>query len=432
MSTSYLTKCPQCGSTFKINDQLLSAAGGKVRCGSCMTVFNAKDQLFDSDGSPLADKKSATTSHSQGSSAQAGSAHHGHSVIEKFGQAKNTPASDNPMSDWKPTQTPTDAAVEDPDDIIFEDDPEEDSEDAHYSGPAKRRGNSDDFDTDFLSLDVTRDHDFMEGGSDDIVPHQKASDESWAEKMLADELDAKKATSTPQASVDKSASPTHGIALEPMHDESPAVTTPPAPRSQEEPITAEKRPASPVHAPTHSPYEQYQSLRFDPIETFGGHVSPAKKLLIGLACVVLVLGIVLQFSWLHKDKLALYPQLRPAYEKMCNLLSCTLPDMVDVSAIRSQNLVVRSHPTMKNALLIDAVIINRAEFAQPFPSLVLFFSDLNNNVVTKRVFTPSEYLVGEAEKFTVMPIGTPIHLAIEVKDPGPEAVNYSLNFEKFQ
>jgi len=37
---SLITKCSQCGTTFRVTSQQLQAHGGRVRCGSCMTVFD--------------------------------------------------------------------------------------------------------------------------------------------------------------------------------------------------------------------------------------------------------------------------------------------------------------------------------------------------------------------------------------------------------
>ena len=37
---SLVTKCVQCGTTFRVTSQQLQAQGGRVRCGNCMTVFD--------------------------------------------------------------------------------------------------------------------------------------------------------------------------------------------------------------------------------------------------------------------------------------------------------------------------------------------------------------------------------------------------------
>ncbi|MOA50305.1 hypothetical protein D3C78_1733040 [compost metagenome] len=77
---------------------------------------------------------------------------------------------------------------------------------------------------------------------------------------------------------------------------------------------------------------------------------------------------------------------------------------------------------------MDAIIYNRAPFAQPFPLLELRFEDINGQSLASRRFKPGEYLAGELAGQTDMPPQTPIHIALEILDPGTQAVNYSLSF----
>jgi hypothetical protein len=146
--------------------------------------------------------------------------------------------------------------------------------------------------------------------------------------------------------------------------------------------------------------------------------------------MLLAVALTGQFAWHNFDKFVQYPQLRPLYAIACNVLDCTLPDLADISKIKSQNLVVRSHPTVKNSLIIDAIIINKAEFEQPFPRLGLHFSDINNKIVAEKIFAPDEYLSGDARGMNKMPANTPVRLIIEIKDPGTDAVNYTISFHK--
>ena len=71
---------------------------------------------------------------------------------------------------------------------------------------------------------------------------------------------------------------------------------------------------------------------------------------------------------------------------------------------------------------------NRAPFSQPFPLLELRFADLNGQLIASSRFRPSEYLSGELAGQDEMPPQTPIHISLEIKDPGAKAVNYSLSF----
>lgn len=56
------------------------------------------------------------------------------------------------------------------------------------------------------------------------------------------------------------------------------------------------------------------------------------------------------------------------------------------------------------------------------------FADLNGHLIASRRFKPGEYLNGDLEGMAEMPPQTPIHIALDILDPGPKAVNYSLSF----
>ena len=129
----------------------------------------------------------------------------------------------------------------------------------------------------------------------------------------------------------------------------------------------------------------------------------------------------------HFDELARQDQYRPIFQQLCPQIGCTVPSKVDIDRIKSSNLVVRSHPEFAGALVVDAILYNRAPFSQPFPLLELRFADLNGKMIASRRFKPGEYLSGDLAK-AEMPPQTPIHIALDILDPGPKAVNYSLSF----
>lgn len=135
-----------------------------------------------------------------------------------------------------------------------------------------------------------------------------------------------------------------------------------------------------------------------------------------------------QYVWFHFDEMARQDQYRPIFQQICPMVGCQVPTRVDIARIKSSNLVVRSHPDFKGALIVDAIIYNRAPFSQPFPLLELRFADLNGQLIASRRFKPSEYLSGELAGRGEMPSQTPIHIALDILDPGPKAVNYSLSF----
>jgi len=121
--------------------------------------------------------------------------------------------------------------------------------------------------------------------------------------------------------------------------------------------------------------------------------------------------------------------MRPVYSGLCSVLGCELPLRRSLRDLQSRKLAVRSHPDKEGALLVDALIINEANFEQPFPVIELQFMNMAQDVVGAYRLEPVTYLDGELSgSDALMAIRTPVHIDIDIPDPGPKAVNYQLQF----
>ncbi|PRD19381.1 UNVERIFIED_CONTAM: prmA, partial [Trichonephila clavipes] len=100
----------------------------------------------------------------------------------------------------------------------------------------------------------------------------------------------------------------------------------------------------------------------------------------GLLNLLAAAGLLAQYAAYNFDELARQDRYRPWFEQLCPNIGCELPSKVDISQIRSSNLVVRSHPEFSGALIVDAILYNRAPFAQPFPLLEMRFADLGGQL----------------------------------------------------
>lgn len=149
---------------------------------------------------------------------------------------------------------------------------------------------------------------------------------------------------------------------------------------------------------------------------------------VGLVAGLFGLALIFQVFYFQLPSWSRDPGLRPIYETACSWLGCELPAMRDISRMSARNLVVRSHPDLDNALIVDAVIVNGADYAQPFPDLELRFTAVGGLLVAGRRFRPDEYLSGDDVDATNMPPNTPVQVSLEIEDPGPDAVNYVLKF----
>ncbi|MBO6851002.1 MAG: DUF3426 domain-containing protein [Marinobacter sp.] len=416
--SSLQTRCPKCDTRFRVTDEQLSIAKGKVRCGNCMEVFNAID----------------------------------HQVAPP-GPAK--PAAPEPTRFVEAGEAASGFSADD--DFVFADNPEEDAAEGKYAG-TNLTFSDEELSDSFRSFDEKS----PAGGHEDDDRPNKELDESWAEAMLSDD-DSEKDTSRPATPRTSTAAPApdtqeSDTAPEPRPAIAPSVTpaarpqpaepaTPPAKTSadtrQEPPLSLEptgeqttaptftEAPAAPPEPEPDEPLSArfpYHDLRREPVSVGGGSGGTVRRILWTLAVLALAGLLVAQVTWFQFDRLSAIPELRPFYEQGCELAGCELKPLLDVDAIQSRKLVVRTDPENRSQLLVEAVIINRAAFEQPFPAIALTFSNLNGDVVAQSVFTPDEYIAGDGRDLAAMPTETPVRIAIGIRDPGRDAVNYNIAF----
>lgn len=143
-----------------------------------------------------------------------------------------------------------------------------------------------------------------------------------------------------------------------------------------------------------------------------------------------LLALITQIAWFNFDQKARDPEYRGWYAAACSIVGCKLPVQQDLNAIKASNLVVRSHPKISGALVVDAILTNSASFTQTFPALELIFTNMSGKPVAARSFKPNEYLHGEMTGAKQLLSQRPVHISLEIIDPGKSAVNYSLQLHQ--
>ncbi|MEL0081635.1 MAG: DUF3426 domain-containing protein [Gammaproteobacteria bacterium] len=148
-----------------------------------------------------------------------------------------------------------------------------------------------------------------------------------------------------------------------------------------------------------------------------------------LGLLLLLVGVIAgQLLYLVREPLKDHPVIRPWQETLCSVIGCELPVRRDASQLGAVAKVVISHPMYLDALRIDLSLQNRADYAQPFPTIRLLFLDRKDRPVAGRDFAPQEYLVGPlADKTELQPM-VPEQIVLEIKDPGKRAVNYRFSY----
>jgi hypothetical protein len=315
-------------------------------------------------------------------------------------------------------------------DFVFADNPEEDAAHGHYAG-SKLTFSDDELSDSFRSVDKTHRTDFQD--SDEDIAHHDI-DESWAEAILKDDswqTPEPKSEPDPEEPDEEETTEFHLLRDHSLTPPSPsAELTADEPQEETEeffapPTGADKQlgPEEPIAAGM-----PFTDLRREPLSVGNGNKSKWRTVIWSLIVVTLAGILIAQVTWFQFDRLSAIPELRPLYEKGCQLAGCHLKPLIDISSVQSRKLVVRTNPEDRTQLLVDAVIINRADFEQPFPAIALTFSNLNGDVVAQSVFTPSEYLADKGDNLDIMPKETPVRIAISIRDPGRDAVNYNIQF----
>lgn len=146
--------------------------------------------------------------------------------------------------------------------------------------------------------------------------------------------------------------------------------------------------------------------------------------------VVAAIGLAGQYLWQEMEHYSQVASVRPLYELGCHYLGCELPVYNNIDAIQSNNLSVRTHPSVANALSVNVEFRNSAAFPQRFPIMILSFNSATNSVIALREFSPREYLPEALRNRRLMPARSPIQIALEIMDPGADAVNYTLAFRR--
>ncbi|MDH1575744.1 DUF3426 domain-containing protein [Pseudomonas sp. GD03746] len=438
MTDSFVTQCPHCQTSFRVTHHQLSVARGVVRCGHCLQVFNAAKQLLEQNRAsaapavppipavapvtapePPVSERLAAEPQDWAATAQALDELDLDQELARL-ERRGKPDEPRPAVPADALQARRDEPAAEPHgDELFgnaTDDHHEPLETIDSTpvllkqepldpepAPGDRTEPTLDGNLDLDFDDEPATHRTAErDNADDFPERLSPDDEPVHEKGLS-------ARDDDDTDLHLSA-----------HDDTPAPT-----------LTGERlEPGFAARPQRPSRKEPLIDVVDDPLQLGWEKPRPhwGKRVLWGLLTLLAAGLLAFQYVWFHFDEMARQDQYRPLFQQMCPMLGCEVPTRVDIGRIKSSNLVVRSHPDFKGALIVDAIIYNRAPFAQPFPLLELRFADLNGQLIASRRFKPSEYLSGELAGRGEMPSQTPIHIALDILDPGPKAVNYSLSF----
>ncbi len=153
----------------------------------------------------------------------------------------------------------------------------------------------------------------------------------------------------------------------------------------------------------------------------------AGQLIRPLTIATAAVLISVQVLWFQFDEWSNNPDIRPLYARICAYTGCVLPARRSLAELYARNVVIRPHESKSHLLVVDAIIVNNADFPQRFPLIDMRFSSVQGLLVTGRKVTPEEYLQGDAVGLQNIGSKSPVHVRFEIDNPGPEGPNFDLN-----
>lgn len=149
---------------------------------------------------------------------------------------------------------------------------------------------------------------------------------------------------------------------------------------------------------------------------------------MGLAALLLIALLGLQFIYYERDRLARFPEFAGTIDLLCRQFGCEVAPPRIPENFRITERSIHSHPKNDAALIVSGAVVNDAAVAQPYPLVELRFADINGRLLAARRFKPEEYLPSHpAGKLLVEP-GGQFTLNMEIVDPGTHAVAYEFRF----
>ena len=149
---------------------------------------------------------------------------------------------------------------------------------------------------------------------------------------------------------------------------------------------------------------------------------------MGFGLILMSLLLVGQYFYFHRNEYAGNPTLSTLLTTACEWLNCSIEPFRDVDQIDLISRNIYSHPNVSHALVITATLANQAPLPQPYPLIQVSLTNLQGQTMAARRFQPNEYLNQPHIPDTMMQPGKPIHVSLEVADPGGGALAFEFEF----
>lgn len=145
----------------------------------------------------------------------------------------------------------------------------------------------------------------------------------------------------------------------------------------------------------------------------------------GGGIMLLLLALAAQSIYFYRDSVAVYyPQAKPLLVEACQLLGCQVRLPANINLIKLDGHELQAMPDRPNVVTFSALLRNNAAHRQAYPNLELTLTDLTNQALARRHFTPKEYLPPGTKIENGMPMQEEVPLKLTLDLDRLEAVGY--------
>jgi predicted Zn finger-like uncharacterized protein len=366
-----ITRCPHCKTAFRVRESQLTLRHGMVRCGACRGVFNAIQHLLHQRGNTITIMPASGNEHvPEGYVAAPAQLGPLTLMPEEIRASAIPPVVASPT----PTPAPTISAE--------------------------------------LIAPKTAIEKAIEGSPSPVAPDTSKATE------VGEKTEAVGATAAIAVAAIAAATGSATPSPETAEAVAGATKSEAVSESAPEPATTASVGAAPAVAPTETPNAfAEQEIYTDVLEAkLAGATRPADATerfewkpkrarspawmsavwtLVALALTALLTA---QAAIIFRNDLAVrVPALRASLTRACSFIGCKVAAPERPSSIVIEGAEFQADPAHSGLYVFSATLKNRHDHAAAYPYLVMTLTGLNTQVLSRRVFTPQEFVPGNAD-----------------------------------
>ncbi len=117
------------------------------------------------------------------------------------------------------------------------------------------------------------------------------------------------------------------------------------------------------------------------------------RVVLGIACFVLLIAALLQSTYLFRNKIAsVFPQAKPFLTQLCDVMACRIELPTQIASVAIESSELQTLAEDKESFVLTTLLRNYSDTLQAWPHIELTLNDANEKARLRRVFKPVDYL----------------------------------------